>query len=63
MENLSQILDMGGYAAFVWPAYAITLLVMSGLYISTRRNLKKNRALAEELKQSGTSSSKIQEDN
>jgi heme exporter protein CcmD len=30
------ILDMGGYGAYVWPAYAVTLLVL-GLNIAWAR--------------------------
>ena len=26
--SLSQFLSMGGYAAFVWPSYAVTLIVI-----------------------------------
>lgn len=26
--NFSHFLSMGGYAAFVWPAYAVTLVVL-----------------------------------
>ena len=26
--SLSHFLSMGGYAAFVWPAYAVTLIVL-----------------------------------
>jgi heme exporter protein D len=25
---MSAFLDMGGYAAYVWPAYAVTLIVL-----------------------------------
>ena len=31
MQNLSGWLAMGGYAAFVWPAYAIAAIVLGGL--------------------------------
>jgi heme exporter protein CcmD len=27
MDRAREFLDMGGYAAFVWPAYAVTLAV------------------------------------
>ena len=29
--DLSQYLAMGGYAAFVWPAYGVALAVLGGL--------------------------------
>ena len=28
---MKEFFDMGGYAAFVWPAYAIALIVLGGL--------------------------------
>jgi heme exporter protein D len=31
METLNTWLAMGGYAAFVWPAYAIAALVLGGI--------------------------------
>lgn len=34
---MSHFLDMGGYAAFVWPSYGITLLVV-GLNIYWARH-------------------------
>jgi heme exporter protein D len=38
---------MGGYAAFVWPAYAVTLLALAGLLVSALRALRQaERALA-----------------
>jgi len=30
---VSAFLDMGGYAAFVWPSYGITALVMAALAV------------------------------
>jgi len=40
---VSAFLDMGGYAAYVWPAYAVTLAVMVGNIIWARRALKRSR--------------------
>jgi heme exporter protein D len=36
--NLSEFLAMGGYAAFVWPAYAVTFIVLVGNVIGARRS-------------------------
>ncbi len=37
---------MGGYAVFVWPAYALTALVMVALAVDSFRQLRtQNRAL------------------
>ena len=39
--------EMGGYAAFVWPAYALTAAVLGGLAAASWRRLKAaERALA-----------------
>ena len=35
--------DMGGYAAFVWPAYAVTLAVMILNIMWARRALARSR--------------------
>ena len=46
MSDLSRYLAMGGYAAFVWPAYAIALAVLGGLAAqSWRRYRESERAL------------------
>ncbi len=36
-------LDMGGYAAYVWPSYALTLTVMVLNIICARQALKRSR--------------------
>jgi heme exporter protein D len=43
---MRQFLDMGGYAAFVWPAYAITLAVIVLNVVWARRALARSRAEA-----------------
>ncbi len=40
MDAVSQFLDMGGYAGFVWPAYGIAAIVLVGLLVISRRQLK-----------------------
>jgi heme exporter protein D len=37
MDAIGDFLAMGGHAAFVWPAYGITALVLVGLFIAGRR--------------------------
>lgn len=45
---MSQFLAMGGYAAYVWPAYAVFFLVLLADFVSPllrrRRNLRELRA-------------------
>jgi heme exporter protein CcmD len=43
---MRSFLDMGGYAAFVWPAYAVTLAVIVLNVIWARRALSRSRAAA-----------------
>ncbi len=40
MEQLRDFLAMGGYGAFVWPAFGISALVLGWLWISSLRRLR-----------------------
>jgi len=40
MESFAHFLDMGGYARFVWPSFGLTLIVLVGLLMVSRRALK-----------------------
>jgi heme exporter protein D len=44
METIAQFLSMGGYAAFVWPAYGVGAAVMIGLLAQTLKNLHAQNA-------------------
>ena len=41
---MSEFIAMGGYAAFIWPALAVTAVVMAGLYVQSHRALQANEA-------------------
>ncbi|CAO3415038.1 heme exporter protein CcmD [Azospirillum doebereinerae] len=41
---MSDFLTMGGYAAYVWPAYAIAALVLLGLLAATWKGLRDSEA-------------------
>jgi heme exporter protein D len=43
--SLADFIGMGGYAAFVWPSYAVALVVLVGNVIAARASHR--RALAE----------------
>jgi heme exporter protein CcmD len=43
---MSEFLEMGGYAAFVWPAYALTLGVAVLNVVWARRALARAQAVA-----------------
>jgi heme exporter protein CcmD len=40
---MKQFFDMGGYAAFVWPAYAVTLAAVVLNIVWARRVLARSR--------------------
>ncbi len=47
MEQLQDFLAMGGYGAFVWPAFGASALVLGWLWVSSLRRLRGlERALA-----------------
>jgi len=47
-EVLAQKLYMGGYAAFVWPSFAVAACVIAFMAVSTLRSLcKAQRTLAD----------------
>ena len=47
MSAMAHWLAMGGYAAFVWPAYGLTAIVLGGLALHCwRRHRQSSAALA-----------------
>lgn len=40
MDMIAAYFSMGGYAGFVWSAYAVTAVVMAALALATWRGLK-----------------------
>ncbi len=40
---MKEFLEMGGYAAFVWPAYGATLFVLALLIVDSVRRLKRGQ--------------------
>jgi heme exporter protein D len=43
MSALESFFHMGGYAAYVWPAVGLTLVVLLGFVIVSLRRLKRTR--------------------
>jgi heme exporter protein D len=43
MQRLTDFLAMGGYAAFVWPAYGVTIAVMAWLLVSSLRRYRRGQ--------------------
>ena len=50
MDAVMNFLAMGKYAAYVWPSYGLTLVVMVGLLVVSLRGLKATEATFERLK-------------
>ncbi len=44
MNSFSSFLDMGGYAAFVWPSFGLSAVLLIGIFVISLRTLKANRA-------------------
>ena len=49
MEQLTNWLHLGGYGAYVWPAYGVAALVLVGLLWRTLANLRANERLVSQL--------------
>ncbi len=41
---MTEFFYMGGYGAYIWPAYGVAALVMIGLVVATLRSLKLREA-------------------
>ena len=54
MNALSTFLEMGGYAAFVWPCYLLSGLVLCIIAVCSVRSLRAARATLRDLENSET---------
>lgn len=48
MAALDHFLAMGGYARFVWPAYALAVIVLGGFVIETVVTYRKRQRALDE---------------
>ncbi|KJS35115.1 MAG: hypothetical protein VR70_16320 [Rhodospirillaceae bacterium BRH_c57] len=46
---MASYFDMGGYAGYVWPSYAVTAIVLVALFVATWRGLKNRERTLETL--------------
>lgn len=53
MNAVTGFFQMGGYAAFVWPALGLTVAIMAGLLIATLRQLRERQRRLAELEAAG----------
>lgn len=44
MDGVAKFLDMGGYAAYVWPALGLTVLVLAGLLVASVKSARRREA-------------------
>lgn len=49
MDAVTSFLTMGGYGGFVWPSYALTVVVMAALAIASIRAARAREAELEQL--------------
>ena len=49
MEQIESFFAMGGYGAYVWPAYGLTAAVMIAFLVTTLRALRSRRKSLERL--------------
>ena len=47
-------LAMGGYAAFVWPAYVLAAVILGGLFRQSRQGYRRRQRELERLQQGRT---------
>ena len=52
MDRIANFLAMGGYAGYVWPAFAIAALVMIAMVVASLRSLRRREAALAELEKS-----------
>ena len=50
MDMIRDYFAMGGYASFVWPAFALSAVVLVALLIVSLRNLRLSEAALAELR-------------
>ncbi len=46
---MSEYFAMGGYAAYVWPAYAVTVAMLVGTLVATLSGLRRREAMVKAL--------------
>ena len=44
MDGIAKFLEMGGYAAYVWPALGLTILVLGALLIASLKSMRRREA-------------------
>ena len=47
---MNDFLDMGGYAAFIWPAYLIAAVILGGILAQSIITMRRRERLADALR-------------
>ena len=47
---MSDFFDMGGHAAFIWPAYLVTIIILGGILAHTVITMRRRERLADALR-------------
>lgn len=47
MSEWQTFFDMGGYAAYVWPAYAVSILALAAIAVLSWRDMKRAERLVD----------------
>jgi heme exporter protein D len=47
---MNDFLNMGGHAAFIWPAYLVTIIILGGLLAQTVITMRRRERLADMLR-------------
>ena len=53
MEAVTNFLNMGGYAAFVWPALGLTAVILIAMAVTSTRQLRANEAALQTAEKAG----------
>jgi heme exporter protein D len=51
MESLRDFISMGGYAAYVWPAYIFAAAILAGMIVSSWQSARRREAELAALRQ------------
>jgi heme exporter protein D len=54
MQRMLDYLAMGGYAAFVWPAYVLAAVILGGLFWQSRQGYRRRQRELERLQRGRT---------
>lgn len=47
---MNDFFDMGGYGAFIWPAYLVTFIILGGILVQSVITMRRRERLADVLR-------------